>query len=225
MSATNQSLPPPPSDAAIPDILFRWLYLLYQYVLNISSGGSSGEFGDPGITEPNKALVPDDDRGVDYLNLDELSLDGVSVDSTAAEINQLHFSNIQRSSLSSLQSHAGGMHSSSFSIGTEAADVINVTLQVYNADGNATSLPVALTAYLSDSSTGLNVAAIAPTGGVAVGTSGFSTDIVAGKVFQLITDSSGFIDLNITDIGTPTFYLCVVAPYGSIKISEAITFA
>lgn len=217
------SLPPPPT--SLDAHLYRWLYLLFQFVLNIASTETPGTFGPAGVTTVDEAIVPTTGRTIDYLNLGELSLDGVSVNSSATEINQLHTSSIQRNTLYSLQILGVGVNSASFGIGTEAANVINASIQLYNADGNQTADPISFMAYLSDSSAGLGFTAAAPSGGVAIGSNGFVTQLVSGKLFQFITNSSGMVDINITETGTPTWYLCVILPYGNLAISDAITFA
>lgn len=45
------------------------------------------------------------------------------------------------------------------------------------------------------------------------------------KAFWLTSEADGDIDINITDTGTPTFYLAVVLPNGKLNVSSAITFA
>lgn len=45
------------------------------------------------------------------------------------------------------------------------------------------------------------------------------------KAFDLVSEADGDIDVLITDAGTPTFYLAVVLPNGTLNVSGAITFA
>lgn len=115
----------------------------------------------------------------------------------------------------------------SFTIGTEATNVINVAVQL-KSDKSQASLAARrnVRVYLSGASTGATVVGTAPTGGAAIGTNGaVIAAITAGKVLDIVTDASGRFDLNITDTGTPTFYMVVVMPNGRLVVSSAITFA
>lgn len=110
-------------------------------------------------------------------------------------------------------------------VGTEAANVINVTVQLVDGAGDDLDNVATVLAYLSDDSGGAGVAATAPDGGVAIGTDGNLGAIVAGKVFLLTSESDGDIDIDITESGADTFYLVVVLPSGKTVVSGAITFA
>jgi hypothetical protein len=112
-----------------------------------------------------------------------------------------------------------------FSIGAEAANVINVAIQLKTA---LSDLPRrgAIFAYLSDDANGDSLAATAPDGGVAVGTDGLLIPVVADKAFNLISESDGSIDLDITHAaGALTLYLILAMPTGQLVASTAITFA
>lgn len=110
-------------------------------------------------------------------------------------------------------------------VGTEATDVINVDIDLTDADGNNVTAITAVHAYLSDAATGSGVSGTAPSGGVAEGTNGKLAETVANKVFILLSDATGNVDIDLTDTGTPTFYLVVVLPTGKVVVSDAITFA
>jgi hypothetical protein len=59
-----------------------------------------------------------------------------------------------------------------------------------------------------------------------VGAANFTNSpLAAAKGFTLISEADGDIDVNIKDTGTPTFYLNVILPDGTKKVSGAITFA
>lgn len=222
---STQAPPPPPSDSAIPDSLSRWLYLVYAYIITITNGGSSGEFGTPGVNEPDKALVPNDSKSLDYLNLGELSLDGISVDSTSTEINQLHSSSIRRSSLSSLQSYSDSAHSLSIVIDAQVGINIAATIQFYNADGNSLASPVSVTAYLSDNPDGAEFTIVAPSNGISAGLAGYIYKYdTASIVVQLISDPTGQINIDISEVSIGTWYLVIIGPYGKLTVSSPIVF-
>lgn len=113
-----------------------------------------------------------------------------------------------------------------FAIGAETTNVIRVTATVKDGDAKARTARVALKAYLSGSATGAGVVGSAPTS-VAIGSKGnILNAAVAGKLFDINTDTSGVFDLDITlSSGAATYYLCVIMPDGSLAISGAITFA
>lgn len=113
----------------------------------------------------------------------------------------------------------------SFTVGAEAANVINVAVQLEWANGEPVDRRQSVFGYLSTDADGDNVAATAPTGGFAIGTNGVAIEVVADKAAHFVSNASGAFDINITDIGTPTFYLVVVLPSGDLMVSGAITFA
>lgn len=110
-------------------------------------------------------------------------------------------------------------------VGSIAGDVINVTLQLNDADGAALATRASVFAYLSDDANGDSVAGTAPTGGVAVGTDGLAIPLVADKAFLLVSEADGDIDLDVEDSGADTWYLIVVLPNGKLVASDAITIA
>lgn len=114
----------------------------------------------------------------------------------------------------------------SITIGAEGGNVINVAVRLQdNRRKNITSR-VFVNAYLADANTGLPLSVTAPNGTVAIGTNGtIIEEMVTKKKWHILTDASGRFDLNIGDSGTPTFYLVIVMPDGSVQVSNAITFA
>lgn len=111
-----------------------------------------------------------------------------------------------------------------FTIGAEASNAINVAIQL-KADGKDLDYRAAVWAYLSTDANGDNVTASAPSGGFAIGTDGVAIEAVADKLALLISEADGDIDITITESTAKTFYLVVVLPDGSLKVSNAITFA
>jgi hypothetical protein len=113
----------------------------------------------------------------------------------------------------------------SFTIGTEDTNTIKVSVQLKSDRGTSLGQKVTVDWYLSDYSDGRNVATTAPTAGVVTGTNGIVHPQVTGKSGLAISDSSGRIDFVVGDSGTPTFYLVLRRPDGTITVSGAITFA
>ena len=103
-----------------------------------------------------------------------------------------------------------------FTIGAEAANIINVALQFKDSRGNECAERVSVLAYISDDAEGDDVTASAPTT-VAIGTDGLAIALVAGKTFLLTSEVDGDLDLNLTYAGgAATWYLNIVMPDGSI---------
>lgn len=109
-------------------------------------------------------------------------------------------------------------------VGAEAANVINVACVCEWMNDEPVDRRVALPWYLSTSATGANIAATAPTGGIAIGTNGVLIESIADKHGLVVSTAAGLFDISLTDVGTPTFYLVVVLPSGDLKVSGAITF-
>jgi hypothetical protein len=109
-------------------------------------------------------------------------------------------------------------------VGSEAENVINVTIQLKDVGGADLAVRGSVLAYLSDDANGDSIAGTAPSGGIAVGTDGMAIPIVAGKCVQLISEVDGDIDLDIEESGEDTWYLVVVLPNGKLVASEAIAF-
>lgn len=144
------------------------------------------------------------------IDVTTLKLSTVTVNSSAAELNKLD----------------GAPFDATFTIGVEAANVINVAVQLKDANGASTATASSLFAYFSDSAAGTNYIATAPSGTVVIGTNGALFDVGAvKKLFRFISNASGQFDINITEVGVKTLYLVLVLPNGALKISSAITFA
>jgi len=132
----------------------------------------------------------------------------------------------QAKRLNAVLAEAVGAVSASFTIGTEAADVINVAVQLKNNQASDVAALQGVKAFLSDAATGIGIAATAPDGGIAIGTNGAILDAtVAGKAIWVQTEADGSFDIDIEESGTDTFYLVVELPGGKQVVSEAITFA
>ena len=126
---------------------------------------------------------------------------------------------------SSLSSHPKLKVGAKFTVGTEAANAINIAVQLVDREnGNEIAERLALLWYLASDATGDTISA-APQTGIAIGTDGLLIEWTANVSGLVVSEADGDIDVTITDTGTPTFYLVLVAPDGKLLISGAITFA
>lgn len=135
---------------------------------------------------------------------------------------------LESGSILDVQSGAkvGAITGVTFVIGAEAADIINVGLQLTDAAGVDLAVIGNVFAFLSDSSTGDSIAATAPATSVAIGTDGaIVVEHTAKLAWTLQSETDGDIDIDITETGTDTWYLVVVLPDGTQVVSTAITFA
>lgn len=113
--------------------------------------------------------------------------------------------------------------------GAEDTNVVNVAIQLYaDAAGtieldNVTSVEF----WISDASTGIGLAATAPSGGFAIGTDGdVLAEVVSGKYALIQSEADGDIDIDVTETGADTFYAVIRVPAtGRVFVSNALTFA
>ena len=111
-----------------------------------------------------------------------------------------------------------------FTIGAEAANVINVAIQLQDGAGNDLATSAAVGFYLSDEAAGTTIVAAATS--LAIGTDGVAIENISNSAGMLISEADGDIDLNIGDnSGAATYYLVLIMPSGRLVISDAITFA
>jgi hypothetical protein len=114
-------------------------------------------------------------------------------------------------------------------VGTEAANVINASVQMLGSDAENLTDRACFVWYLSGDADGDGQLATEPTTmPVTVGTDGVilqDWDSTTDTMGHAITNASGAIDFDIGDTGTPTMYLIVILPNGRVKASSAITFA
>jgi len=110
-----------------------------------------------------------------------------------------------------------------FVIGAETANVINVAIQLMSGQEEV-ARKVALNAYISSNADGSTLVATAPTT-VAIAVDGVLIPLIAGKSFLLVSEADGDIDINITlSAGAATYFLVLVLPDGTLRISGAISF-
>ena len=123
------------------------------------------------------------------------------------------------------------MTSVDYVIGAEAADVINVAIQIKGEKDGEQGVnlgePVALLAYWSDDAggDGLGPISAAHSGGTAIGTAGTLAELIADQVFLLITDLNGAINIDVTHVGAKTANFVVAAPDGRVFSSVSVVHA
>jgi hypothetical protein len=120
---------------------------------------------------------------------------------------------------------SGLVGSAVLTVGVEAANAIAVGIQLKGTDGKNLSQRAAVRVYISGANTGAGLVGTAPTGGVAISVGNTLSVLTAGKEVNVVTDGNGAVTATLTDTGTPTFYVVVVLPDGSIAVSPAVTFA
>lgn len=126
---------------------------------------------------------------------------------------------------STFNSHPKLKASAQFTIGAEAANAINVGIQLVDREnGNELGERLAVPFYLSSDANGDAIAA-APSGGIAIGTDGLMIEWTANVAGLLVSESDGDVDVTLTEAGAGTWYLILVMPDGKLVPSGAITFA
>lgn len=120
--------------------------------------------------------------------------------------------------------NGGAVNEVGFTVGAEASNVINVGIQLKDGTEDVAER-CSVRAYLAGDANGDTLIGTAPTT-VAIGTDGLAIELVTKKVWDLVSEPDGDIDINITlSSGAATYYLVIVLPDGRLKVSPAITFA
>jgi hypothetical protein len=110
-------------------------------------------------------------------------------------------------------------------VGAEAGDVINVAIQLRSTPNDNLSSPSKIFAYLSDVATGTGFTATAPPNGVSIGTNGEIIQAVANVAFDLVSNASGQIDIDIDyGAGAKSYWLVILNALGVATITP-VTFA
>jgi hypothetical protein len=100
-----------------------------------------------------------------------------------------------------------------FSQAIGADDVVNVTIQVQDGQGNNLGRNFEMLVYLSDSPIGDGLTATTASGTVGAGSSG--TDLSAKqakKAIDVLTDATGKYILSINDTAETPFVVCAICP-------------
>ena len=116
------------------------------------------------------------------------------------------------------------LYTATFTIGTEADNVINVAIQLLDGAGNEMAQRSGIMAYLSDDANGDSITGTGPSSESAIGTDGVLGILLAKKIYFLVSESDGDIDIDITETGDTTWYLVLVMPDGHLVVSDAIDF-
>ncbi len=113
----------------------------------------------------------------------------------------------------------------SFVVAIEAANVINVQVQLQDADGTDLLASAAVLCYLATTAAG-DVVATAPSVGTSIGTDGtILVEHTAELIMEVVSEATGLFDLDIEEAATPTVFLIVKMPNGKLVASPAITWA
>ena len=163
-----------------------------------------------GTVVASKAVVVDSSRNI--ATLGTVTYDGSLVNGsgtiTAAEIN-------------TLDAAVAGV---TYTVGAEVSGgTITVNCQFTDADGNDMARAGAVTMYLSDASSGDDLAS-APDGGVDNGTDGEIIELLDNQSWLGIYESDGDLDIVLIESGDNSFYLVSIMPNGSLDVSAVIDF-
>ncbi len=111
-------------------------------------------------------------------------------------------------------------------VGAEAANVVNVAVQAKGPGGQDAAKARSFFWYFSSDAAGDVPLAVAHDGGSAIGTDGTLIEQTANLNGVLITEADGDADIDITDAGAFTAYLCLVSlDSGDRTVSAVITHA
>jgi hypothetical protein len=118
-----------------------------------------------------------------------------------------------------------GIGGATFVIGAEAANVINVGIQLTDDDGNDLDAVTAVEIWLFADAAGVSINTNAYDT-IAIGTDGLLVERVADKIIDCTCESDGDIDIDLTEAtATPTIYVGVKMGDGSFVISGAVAHA
>jgi len=110
-------------------------------------------------------------------------------------------------------------------VGTEAANVRAITIQLLDANGEDIDHVEEVELVLFLTADKLAYVVTGGSTGIAIGTDGALSTIIAKKVFRATSEADGDIDLTWTDTGTEAAFLGVKLPNGRYVMSDALTNA
>lgn len=114
--------------------------------------------------------------------------------------------------------------SASFTVAAEAANVINVAVQLKDANGNDLATAACVPWYISSDALGQAIST-AHSVGASIGTDGLLQEFTANVAGLVTSEADGDIDIDFEEAAAKTAYLVLVMPSGSLQISGAITHA
>jgi hypothetical protein len=113
-------------------------------------------------------------------------------------------------------------------VGAEGASVANqraITIQLKDAEGRDINYVEEVDIVLFLTADRLAYVVTGGSTGIAIGTDGALSTIIAKKVFRATSEADGDIDLTWTDTGTEAAFLGVKLPNGRYVMSSALTNA
>lgn len=117
----------------------------------------------------------------------------------------------------------GVLAGATIAIGADVADSRAITIQLTDGLGNnITERHTVMAGVYLDANGDAPVVTGGSTG-IVIGTDGMLFTIVAKKLFQLVSEADGDIDLTWTDTGTEVAYLGLHMPNGQLVMSGALT--
>ncbi len=117
------------------------------------------------------------------------------------------------------------LRDATITVGAENTNVRAITIQLKDEEGNDMAVRTPVLAFLLADANGDAFVTTGGSTGIAIGTDGALLALVAKKVFLLISEADGDIDLTWTDTGTEAAYLALLMPNGRMVISAALTNA
>lgn len=113
----------------------------------------------------------------------------------------------------------------SITVGAEVGDARAITIQLKDANGADIDYVEEVELILFLNAAGTAYVVTGGSTGIAIGTDGALSTIIAKKRFAATSEADGDIDLTWTDTGTEAAYLGVKLPTGRIVMSSALTNA
>jgi hypothetical protein len=108
-------------------------------------------------------------------------------------------------------------------IGAEAADVIEVSIQVVDPGGDAIEEAMVLTVTACSDAVGTTPAATS--GGIAATTGAVLNELAVDTSYQIVTDEFGLAVIEVTEVAAKDVYLGIILPGGKYIVTEALSFA
>lgn len=110
----------------------------------------------------------------------------------------------------------------SITVGAEDTNVRAITIQLKDANGNDINYVEEVELVLFLTADRLAYVTTGGSTGIAIGTDGALSTIVAKKVFRATSEADGDIDLTWTDTGTEVAFLGVKLPNGRYVMSSSL---
>lgn len=109
-------------------------------------------------------------------------------------------------------------------VGAEAADVINVAIQLYSMTGRALEVAGQVKLALASDADGLNFAGTDANLSAAIGTDGSLLEVVTDQLYEAISEADGDLDIDFTKTDAGTKYLVLVFPWGNRQVIGPLTW-